>query len=153
MKRRKIFTLLLALLMFLAGCAQGLNADKPQIPTKAELATKYGVDEAVIDGYHSVYPKIENNATVDNDFATDSVIIIVYPFANSYPFTPEDFQEVGCTAVNKLMGPYENKEKPTRFLLLTLDTESKQEIIDAIEILQERADIYCAEPDYVMTIS
>jgi len=147
---KKLFAIfvLLSVLFCIAGCQ---STKSP--PTKSDLAVRYGIEESKIDDYHQKYPKIMGLPSKEDEFAEDRVIIGVYQFAYQYDFTPEDFSEIPCKSVNPLIGPYEGSENPSRFLVLELKTRSKEQLIKAIEILQQRADIYCAEVDYIVHVS
>ena len=149
-RKSKALAIFLASVLLLSGCAKGVDETEIEVPAKSWLAAKYCVEESEIDEHHTKYPKYENNATAEEDFASDRVIIMVYSFANGYLFQPSDFDEVGCTGIKELMGPNDNKEKPTRMLLLTLNTSTKQEVLDVVDLLLLRADIYFAQPDYVI---
>ena len=151
LKRTGIVAILLSLALLISACG---NSETVQSPTKAELAARYGVEEEEIDAYHVLYPQIKaEGLTISDNFAEGRVMICVYQFAYEYSFRPSDFTEIGCATVEDLFGPYEKQDHPTRWLILTLEDESKESVVDAIEILLERADIYCAEPDYIMSIS
>ena len=126
--------------------------------SKAGTAAVYGINESVINEYLKNYPKTYDVPAEDSEFAEDRVIICVYPFANAYKFTPEDFSElqnavkVQCIAVDPLSNVSSDTqaEEPTRLLVLTLKNGSKSDVISAIRQLLLRYDIYYAVPDYVI---
>ena len=143
---KKLFAVLLILGLML--CAVGCQKTQSAF-TKAEIAVKYGIEESVIDEYHKNYPKTYDLPAEDSKFAEDSVIICVYPFANTYEFTPEDFPELQCSAVDSLASSSDTT--PTRLIILSLKNGSRQAVIDAIKCLQLRADVYSAGANYVIS--
>jgi hypothetical protein len=145
MKRLFAILLILALMLCAVGCQNSQNAS-----TKADLAAKYGIQESVIDEWHNKYPKSNELPSEDSKFAEDSVIICVYPFANAYEFTPEDFPELQCSAVDSLASSSDTT--PTRLIILSLKDGSRQAVIDAIKCLQLRADVYYAGANYVLEL-
>ncbi|MBE6986342.1 MAG: hypothetical protein E7433_02810 [Ruminococcaceae bacterium] len=144
MKRLFAILLILALMLCAAGCQISQSTY-----TKAEIAAKYGIEESVIDEWHNKYPKSNDLPPEDSEFAEDSVIICVYPFANAYEFTPEDFPELQCSAVYSLASSSDTT--PTRLIILSLKDGSRQAVIDAIKRLQLRADVYSAGANYVIS--
>lgn len=141
--------LVLCVLCGLIGCEQ---PPLPASPTKAELAVRYGVTEKEIDADNKFYPKQESRATEKDNFIPGRVIIGVYSFADTYDFKPEDFADVGCVKVEPLFGPNQYSYWPSRFLILTLRDGSVSGVLEAIEILQQRADIYSAQVDMAMEL-
>ena len=126
--------------------------------------------------------KIYCKATLDDDFAEDTVLIILTNEASLesvyYDYIPADFAEIGCVEVQDLSSAttdhfraqlkgelkppenprpgqlwfYQEKDVTTykRILSLKLKYPSKLSVLIAIKILEHRADIYCAEPDYII---
>ena len=87
-------------------------------------------------------------ATLENEFTEDDIIIMVFPEYNFESYTVEDFAEIGCVEIRDLT----RNVKPgiiNRIVLLTLDEKSKQNVLDCIQVLQQRVDIYSAEPNYI----
>ena len=78
-------------------------------------------------------------------------MVKVYPFALNYSYTTADFSEIGCTEV-KLVGTYPNNEMPTKILLLTISDKTLQGVSNAMEILNQRDDVYCAMPSEIMHV-
>ena len=125
--------------------------------------------------------KIYCKATLDDDFAEDTVLIVLTNEASLesvyYDYIPADFAEIGCVEVQDLSSAttahfraqlkgelkppenprpgqlwfYQEKDVTTysRILSLKLKYPSKLSVLIAIKILEHRADIYCAEPDYI----
>lgn len=147
---KKLF-LILSILSFML-CAVGCQNSQSAY-TKAEIAAKYGVEESVIDEYHNKYPKSTYLPTKDENFAEDHVIVIFYPFANTHTFTPDDFPELQCTTIRTLIKPYQDSEQPTGMLRIDLENPSKEAVIEAIRLLQLRADIFNASVDYIFSVN
>ena len=151
---KKILACFLAimLLLLMASCKESVASPTDdqflKVPSKAELAIKFGITEKVIDETHMAYPQIKTKVSSDTAFADGEVIIIVYPFANKYNYSTDDFAEIDCVSVNTLMEYRPNKADPSRILLLKFNGDVK----NTISVLQERADIYCVEPNYEMTL-
>ncbi|MBQ7355585.1 MAG: hypothetical protein IJW62_08715, partial [Clostridia bacterium] len=101
-------------------------------------------------GYLSVRnpEKFYTGATLENEFTENNIIIMVFPEYNFESYTAEDFAEIGCVEIKELT----RNVKPdiiNRIILLTLDKDSKQNVLDCIQILQQRTDIYSAEPNFI----
>lgn len=126
--------------------------------TKSGAAHVYDTALSVVEENHENYPKTYDVPAEDGEFAEDRVIICVYPFANAYEFTPEDFSElqdavkVQCIAVDTLSSTSTDThaEEPTRLLALTLKDGSRSDVINVITHLQLRYDIYYAQADYTI---
>ena len=148
MKRLLAFLMILSLMLCAVGCHSSQGAF-----TKAEAAAKYGVEESVIDEYHNKYPKSTYLPTKDENFAEDHVIVTFYPFANTHTFTPDDFPELQCTTVRTLIKPYQDSKYPIGMLRIDLENPSKEAVIEAIRLLQLRADIFNASVDYIFSVN
>ena len=146
---KKLF-LILSILSFML-CAVGCQNSQSAY-TKAEIAAKYGVEESVIDEYHNKYPKRTDLPNKDGNFAEDYVVVIFYPFANTHTFTPDDFPELQCTTVRTLIKPYQDSKYPIGMLRIDLENPSKEAVIEAIRLLQLRADIFNASVDYIFSV-
>ena len=90
-------------------------------------------------------------ATIGMAFDGSSVLVIMMPSCNFKEYTPEDFSEIGCTEVKELSIKLKEGEI-CRFLSLHIEGDSKQNVLDAIEKLQRRIDIFSAEPNYLGSI-
>ena len=153
MKKILVFALMILTLCGMAGCIKSplLPTETVQLPdplTKAELALKLCITEKEIDDSHQSYPQIKTDLSSESPFADGSVIIMVYPFANKYKYSADDFAEIGCISVKTLMEYRPDKTEPSRMLKL----EFKGDVKTAVLILLERADIYSAHPDYLLTL-
>ena len=90
--------------------------------------------------------KIYCNATLDDDFVDDEVLITVFPEWNEKQYVPSDFSEIGCTALEVIFTPRQN-ETPSRIIKLQISNKSKEAVLAAIATLELRDDIYSAEPN------
>ena len=90
-------------------------------------------------------------ATIEDDFDADKIIIVIFPEFTLYPYTVEDFAEIGCVELRNLWFD-EDDPSEARIISLTLDKNSKQNVLDCIRILEHRADLESAEPSFVIEI-
>jgi hypothetical protein len=86
----------------------------------------------------------DENVTIESDFVDNCIVILVFPEYNYYQYTVDDFSEIDCIDIYE--SPWQNFEDGTRFrwIQLTLDENSKQNVLDCIQVLQSRVDIHCA---------
>ena len=116
-----------------------------------------------------------NNFAIDYDaeMETDSVIVTLTleETQKLKSYTTQDFNDVDCVAVDDLtQSTFEyakakrdnatTEEKPLinldnykRILKLTLNENSKDNVIDAVTTLNRRTDVYIATPNYIYTIN
>ena len=147
---KKILACLLSALILFVMTSCKTNTELPDLPdppTKAELAERIGITETEIDQAHRAYPQDKTELDPDAVFAEGQVIIIVYPFANKYKYSPDDFAEIGCLSVKTIMEYRSDQADPSRILLLSFNGNVK----NAVDVLWERADIYYAGPDYIVS--
>ena len=86
-------------------------------------------------------------ATIEDNFDADEIIIVTFPEYNFYPYTAEDFAEIGCIELRNLWFDEDDPSK-ARIILLKLDKNSKQNVLNCIKILEHRADLESAEPSF-----
>lgn len=92
------------------------------------------------EDYKYIY---QYNGTAEMDFS--SVVISIQPAYNSKEYTIEDFADIECTEVKE----HSSKGEPHeiyRWMTLYFDGESVDDVLKAIRILGNRADIYAVEP-------
>lgn len=92
--------------------------------------------------------KIYCNATLEDDFADNEILIVLMPEYNTKAYTATDFSEIDCTELEELS----INVKPGalgKIFLLTIPGHSKQNVLDAIKLLEKRPDIYSAEPNHI----
>ncbi len=107
------------------------------------------------------------NAKIDDDFADDKILVVMNDDAdNIVTYTVTDFCEAEFTEVKDLTkilkdmmrnGDKEaendgifKRENFKSILRLTLKNKGKQNVLNAIHVLEKRSDIISAEPDYTM---
>ncbi len=108
----------------------------------------------------------------DADMKTDSVIVTLTKEETNLfkTYTTDDFKEIGCVAVEDLTqstfeyakekaqnpsiadAPLIDLENYKRILKLDLGKEDKENVISAVNILNEREDVHIAAPNYIHTL-
>ncbi len=92
--------------------------------------------------------KVYCQATMDDDFTDNEILIITMPFANFKEYNVEDFESINCINIEEIS--YNIKENVLcRIIELTIDGHNKQNVLEAIKILEDRNDIYSAQPNYI----
>ncbi len=95
--------------------------------------------------------KVYCDATLEDGFTDNEILIVLTPDNNFREYTVNDFSNIECIEIEDLT--IEPKEgKLCRILHLTLSVHSKQNVLNSIKALEERDDIYSAEPNYLGTI-
>ncbi len=104
----------------------------------------------------SKIPKFEKKYTADNisldgNYHDNMVIVSFMPGIYARDKTPEDFSEVGCIEIRsvidgKIVHPETGEKYPQMILCLVLDKNSKENVINAIRILEKDPQIMYAEP-------
>ena len=108
--------------------------------------------------------KIYSNATIDDEFATNRVLIVLNEeeSAKGLNYSRKHFEKAKCKEVKDLTSSKTKKikekqskkseyvEKYNRVLELELDTKSKVEILDAIDELSKMSGVVYAGPDYII---
>ena len=146
-KPTTLTALLLVLLLLISGCADPSAMAGEDVTTPAEATTTV---PATTTGRPDGLEKQYCNATVEDDFIDNKINIIVFPEYNFVEYTVDDFSEIGCINV------YEDTYKPPqegelgRQLQLTLKERSKENVLKAIKLLEQREDIYKAYPSLIM---
>lgn len=89
--------------------------------------------------------KTYSDATLEYHFIDNQISIWVFSEYNSYQYTANDFSEINCIELYE--SPWQNYEDGKRFrrILLTLDKKSKHNVLNCIQILQLRVEIYAAD--------
>ena len=94
--------------------------------------------------------------SIDEDFEDNEVSLRTTPAASVREYTVEDFADVGCTEIlytkeyKKIPGT--NIEVTWRFYVLKLATHSKENVINAIRILEQRDDVFYVRPMFPMSV-
>jgi len=176
-----LITTLLCAIVFL-GCAGEDNSKNTEtINTSIEANDKSFVPELFVIGPDEE-GKIYSDATLKDDFAPDRVAVVLNQAASLKfkTYTPEDFPEIDCImVVDTSTAAMENVKLQLeayktgdnskiqkyidsgmllsigdfrQILTLHLSVKSKENVLQAIRLLEKRPDIFCAEPDYVMSL-
>lgn len=91
-------------------------------------------------------------ATLDDEFDTKRILVKVMPSSNFKEYTPEDFSEINCIKVEDLFNTGYKEGELDRWMVLTIKSYSKRTILKAIDKLEQRDDVYYAQPDYLVSI-
>ena len=111
------------------------------------LICTFNVSVFASDDVEDSIEKVYCEATIEDDFTDNEILIVVTPENNFIEYTINDFSAIGCVEIEDLtIEPKENEL--CRIFHLTLSVHSKQNVLDSIKVLEEREDIYCAEPNY-----
>lgn len=93
------------------------------------------------------------SGSVNDNFVDNQLLVEIQPYAKLYEYSIEDFKEVGCIEVKNLFKMQLVIEgRSNRWLVLTLDIRSKQNVIDCMKILQGREDITRVTPNVIVTL-
>ena len=114
-------------------------------PTYGFNLDKFGITEEEIYTQHEAWPVRRRSGGMKDIFAVNRVCIVVYPFANNNAYTPEDFAFLGCTEIIEEEGTV-REGWPSRELTLYIDAPTKQDVLDAMDTLLIRPDIYRTLP-------
>lgn len=153
MKKYMLLFLSVVLIIALTGCtAANVETVPPSTAPQFDYA-RYGTTREEVQTQLAQYGKGSHGSYENADFRTGVVIIGVYPFALDYAYTAGDFSEVGCTEVRQLGYYPDDKDMPTKLLVLTISDQTKQGVIDAINVLILRDDVYSAQPDIILSIN
>ena len=89
--------------------------------------------------------KIYSNATLEDDFYGDRILVTVFPEFNEYPYTVEDFLGFNCSEVEEWSPADPQKPENGKVLLLRLSVSSKSKVLTRITTLMRRSDVENAE--------
>lgn len=140
--------LLAGILCALAGC-QERNIGQQSIGLDY---TRFQTTKEEVDAQHAQFGKDTREYSTKSQFAIDHVVITVYPFANDVEYTAEDFSEIGCMRVVCTSDSVTDNTKPTKRFRLYFEGRSKRDVLNAIEVLLRRDDVYRAQPDFIYSI-
>jgi len=93
--------------------------------------------------------KIYCDATLEDTFTEKKVCVIIHPDWYDQVYTVDDFADVNCVSINS-HGDGILKGRLVKLFTLTIADEGKQSVLDAVKILEQRADIYAAQPNYLV---
>jgi len=92
--------------------------------------------------------KWSSRVPLEARFDGHTILLLTMPSCNFKEYTPEDFSEINCISVDDISGRITEGEI-CRFLALEIPGDSKQNVLDAIKVLEKRRDIYIAEPNFI----
>ena len=117
-----------------------------------------------VDAAENVENKIYCNASVNDKFASDRVLVVLDEEASysDKTYTVDDFKTIGCCFVTEFTEHAIEKYRESnidieklnykRVLNLELESSSKENVLDVIEELMKRNDVLYAGPDYEISI-
>lgn len=102
--------------------------------------------------------KIYCNATLEDSFADDRIIVVVKSDNPNKNYAKEDFNVIPLRNVEDLSFSTNNNVNNngvygniyTKTLCLELKEKSKQKVLDYIKVLEDFDNVFCAEPDYLL---
>lgn len=102
--------------------------------------------------------KIYCNATLEDSFADDRIIVVVKSDNPNKNYAKEDFNVIPLRNVEDLSFSTNNNVDNngvhgniyTKTLCLELKEKSKQKVLDYIKVLEDFDNVFCAEPDYLL---
>lgn len=131
----------------MVGCQRDQNS-----PRELDYA-RYGTTKEEVQAQNDRYGKFEGRSYEMDEFVIGEVIVSVYPFALDYTYSEEDFSEIGCVDIRGLSYYPDNEPMPTKFMVLEISDDTKQGVLDAIELLLQREDVYSAQPNFIGSIN
>ena len=90
-------------------------------------------------------------ATTNDSFSGNRILLVINPLYNAKEYTAADFSEVDCVKVKDLLSNVKGTQC-CRILTLTIEGDSKEKVLDAIKLLEQREDVFNASPDYILSI-
>ena len=85
----------------------------------------------------------------DYDFDANEIMVTIHPDWYDHQYEVDDFSEINCIGIYY---GYDGKVdgRPVQKLLLTLAEESHQNVLECIEILLTRPDVYAASANHLI---
>jgi len=156
--RAKIFLIVLFALiatLSLAACNIDISdIDKTAKGTVGGEAFNTATIDDIIDKFDEpvvLEDKILVQATIEQDFTDDTVLVIIDKNFFYQQFTVEDFAAVNAVSVSWLTESYlaDPPEALNHIYAIKLSETGKQNVLDAIKILETFDFVKCAEPSYI----
>ena len=97
--------------------------------------------------------KIYCDATLEDTFTEKKVLVIIHPDWYDKVYTVDDFAEVNCVSLRLISNLKLKGGHKVQLLSLTIADEGKQKVLDAVHQLETRADIYAAQPNYLVPVT
>ncbi len=124
----------------------------------ALFATFVPVD-GVVSATSNAERKIYSTYTMEDDFDDDTLIVVINnkESTKGRTYTTKDFANINCKEVEDLFVKSENnerfnKETYHKILKLKIANPGKQNMLNAIKILEQRDDVICVAPDRFMPV-
>ena len=86
---------------------------------------------------------------MEDDFSLTEILVVIMPYENSTVYTKNSFIDIGCLSVNELTA-HNSRNDLRRILELQVACKDKSELLQCIKLLEQRSDIYSAEPNYIL---
>lgn len=95
--------------------------------------------------------KVYCNATIEDDFLEKQVCVIIHPDWYEKTYTVDDFSEINCFSV-EFTATGKVGDQLVQLLLVRFQDGGKQKVLDVVQQLESRSDIYAADPNYLIEI-
>ena len=106
--------------------------------------------KSYVEANYAQYYKQSSTATADDSLALEYVTIYIQPGYNNKTYTVEDFVDVGATKIEVNESAIEKEPtKIGRKVKIYLNVDSKEDIVSVIKTLENRDDVFYAEPVYL----
>ena len=106
--------------------------------------------KSYVEANYAQYYKQSSTATADDSLALEYVTIYIQPGYNNKAYTVEDFADVGATKIEVNESAIEKEPtKIGRKVKIYLNVDSKEDIVSVIKTLENRDDVFYAEPVYL----
>lgn len=134
-KKSFSFLLVIVLLMGFVGC----TPQEEENSTNSSVQSSQSTDNVGVS---------DSSTKQEADFEDNCVLVKLHPSANFREYTAADFADVGCIELREPLPSNDRNSLRARYFILTLDKHSKQNVLSAIAILEQREDVYGASPSY-----
>lgn len=116
------------------------------------LLFSYSINLNALEGNNE---KMYSNATLNDEFADDSVLVVLNENASSksIKYDKSDFPTLNCIDVVELTTDTQKNGEYKKVLCLQLGYSSKEYVLEVIDELMKREDVYYAGPDYELAMT
>ncbi len=96
--------------------------------------------------------KVYSRASINEDFADDCLLVVMTNQVSllEYEYTKNSFAEIDCIDIEEITVGDTMNEKYNRMFALKIGNPGKQNVLDAIKIIEQRNDVKGVSPDYYM---
>ncbi len=125
------------------------QTDTSQTDTDEKTSTEEEGDTTDL-GEIPEFEKLYNlDLSVDADFDDNVVLVTFMPNVYGKEYTVQDFEEIGCAEIRQVKTFFQRhsetgKEYPCTYLYLVLDKHSKENVLNAVRILEQWPSVRCA---------